>query len=105
MNSINIQDKHGKLYTLKIDENNFKLENIKNYPYWSVKYEVWKKGEGLIGHGSLKLSCSKEHEHISDEEILNALVNMGANKIKIDIDNKQDIESKGYNFYVRNCTK
>lgn len=105
MISLNIKGKNNKQYIIKIDEDNFKKEMINERPYWTVRYEVYKQDNSRIGHGNFSATCSKDHEHISDDQMLNVLIKIGNQKIRRAIDNGENIESKGYNLYITDCTK
>lgn len=103
MKQINIKDKNNIEYTIEIVEDSFKNEVINNSTKWSVKYRVKNKTGDMLGYGGFYLNCSLAHEHLENEKIFNSLIALGAQKVKVDIDDDETIESKGYNMHAIDC--
>ncbi|MBU0707904.1 hypothetical protein KKG41_06045 [Patescibacteria group bacterium] len=47
----------------------------------------------------------QNHEHLSDDKILEVLLKLNSERIISDINNQSDIESVLYNVNITDCTK
>jgi RNA-binding protein YlmH len=98
-----IKDKNNKVYIVEIVKETFKQEEHKEVLRWSIEYKVKNESKEQIGFGSFSISCPEKHKHAGKEEAISALLNIGAVKVREDIDNEGLIESKGYHISVDNC--
>jgi len=105
MKSIEIKDKNNNQYTIKIDEKFYEKDVVENQQRWKVEHKIYNQSGELIGHGHFSATCDLEHEHLPDDKMFDMLTSINIEKVKEDINNGNDIESKGYNLHVSDCTK
>ncbi|MEK7584816.1 MAG: hypothetical protein AAB490_06245 [Patescibacteria group bacterium] len=105
MKTIEIRDSKDRRYTLKVNTDDIKKEVKDGQTSWEIEHEVWTDGEGRVGFGHFSASCTQEHDHLPDEKIIEALISLGREKVIADINNERDIESKGYNIHITDCTQ
>lgn len=99
MQDIKILGKDSKEYTLKVDASTLSKETTDISTTWTIKYELY-SNEGIEGSGTFKIKFNLVKPNISQEEVLKELLNRGFQGLKKDIDNGQDMASRGYNFSV-----
>lgn len=102
---LTIKGKTNKKYSVIINKENFKKEIVNKRLRWSVPHEVFSSKGEKVGHGHFSASCQAQHDHIPDDLLFRALIKICVKKIKADLDSGQDIESKGYNLSIWDCTK
>ena len=98
MKTTQITDRFAKVYLLEFDEILMeKRIDASGWTAWKVNHQVKDFSGEVVGHGSLEISCPvKDHKHISDESMILALLNRGAEMIKDNILKESSIESVNY---------
>ncbi|MBU1890167.1 hypothetical protein KJ782_01600 [Patescibacteria group bacterium] len=104
MISITIQDNQHKQYKLQINPDSLKKEKKDGKTTWKIEHEVL-DGDKRIGFGHFEAKCMQNHEHLSDDKILEVLLKLNSERIISDINNQSDIESVLYNVNITDCTK
>lgn len=104
MISITIQDEQRKTYKLQINPGSLKRETKDGKTTWKIEHEVL-DGDKCIGFGHFEARCIQTHKHLSDDKILDALIELNSGRIIANINNQSDIESVVYNVNIADCVQ